>query len=72
MLGGEECAVVSPECANGVMVGMGIRTHNAHGRTGVTGALDLPVGEHSLALGINQTRQKHGWRIFARCRCSGD
>ena len=60
----EELAVISPECANGVMVGMGIRTHKAHGHIGVAGALDLPAGKHSRAVGINQKRQKHGWRIL--------
>jgi len=60
----EERAVISPECANGVMVGMGIRTHKAHGHIGVTGALDLPAGKYSRAVGINQKRQKHGWRIL--------
>jgi hypothetical protein len=37
------------------MVGMGIRTHKAHGHIGVTGALNLPAGKHSRAVGINQT-----------------
>jgi hypothetical protein len=60
----EERAVISPECANGVMVGMGIRTHKAHGHIGVAGALNLPTGKYSRAAGINQKRQKHGWRIL--------
>jgi hypothetical protein len=46
------------------MVWMGIRTHKAHGPTGVTGALDLPAGKYSRAVGINQKRQKHSWRIL--------
>lgn len=60
----EQRAVISPECANGVMVGMRIRTHKAHGHIGVGGALDLPAGKHPAAIGINQERQKHGWRIL--------
>jgi hypothetical protein len=60
----EERAVISPECANGVMVGMGIGTHKTHGHIGVGGAFDLPAGKHSRAVGINQKRQKHGWRIL--------
>jgi hypothetical protein len=39
------------------MVGTGIRTHKAHGHIGVTGALDLPAGKHSRAVGINQKHQ---------------
>jgi hypothetical protein len=60
----EERAVISPECANGVMVGMSIRTHKAHGHISVAGALNLPTGKYSRAVGINQKRQKHGWGIL--------
>jgi hypothetical protein len=46
------------------MVGMGIRTHKAHDHIGMAGSLDLPAGKYSRAVGINQKRQKHGWRIL--------
>ena len=60
----EKKAVFLPECANGIVIGVCIRTHKAHGHIGVAGALDLPAGKHSRAVGINQKRQKHGWRIL--------
>ena len=60
----EKRAVISPECANGVMVGMCIRTQKAHSHIGMAGSLDLPAGKHSRAVRINQKRQKHGWRIL--------
>jgi hypothetical protein len=43
---------------------MGIRTPKAHGHIGMAGSLDLPAGKHPAALGINQKREKHGWRIL--------
>jgi hypothetical protein len=46
------------------MVGIGICAHKAHGQISVGGALDLPAGKHSRAIGINQKRQKYGWRIL--------
>jgi hypothetical protein len=49
----KEVSIFSPECANRVMVGMGIRTQKEHSHIGVTGSLDLPAGKHPCAVGIN-------------------
>lgn len=54
----EERAVVSPECAKGVMVGMDVGTHQARSHISVGGALDLPAGKHSRAVGILTRRAK--------------
>jgi hypothetical protein len=60
----EERAVISPECAQRIMDGMGIRTHKTHSHIGLTGALNLPAEKHSREVGINQKRQKHVWWIL--------
>jgi hypothetical protein len=49
----KEVSIFSPECANRVMVGMGIRTQKEHSHIGVTGSLDLPAGKHPCAVGIH-------------------
>jgi len=60
----EQCAVSATERAQRVMIGMRVRTKQAHRHVFIGRTFDLSTGKNSRRIAVNQQCQQHGRRIL--------